>query len=270
MGSLETLEGRLLPSSAGSPLIRRNLHPAQVLRTEVLAPSTPTSHVIRLSGRLPGLSTTRAVLHFRLFASQTGGAPVFEETQRASLFDGRFSVLLGASTAGGLPTDLFRDHDSLYAGVSTDARPTGNSAPASRWSPPRILTGFHRTTGPQGRPVPGQGLTGPTAARSSGIDGTARRHRPQGHRGHRVTGPRGATGPQGQPDRRATPGHRATGPQGPPGRKGKPGHGGHRATRAEPDPGHTVTRGPPGPKGQSDRKGDRATPGHRDHKGRTG
>jgi len=64
--------------------------------------------VVRWSGTLPQASGRTITLHFSVYANQTGGAPLWTESQNVSVqADGHYSVLLGAATTQGLPPDLF-------------------------------------------------------------------------------------------------------------------------------------------------------------------
>src|SRR5262245_30952334 len=49
---------------------------------------------------------------FALYKDQREGAPLWQETQNVTVeSNGRFSVLLGAGTSGGMPTQLFAEGD---------------------------------------------------------------------------------------------------------------------------------------------------------------
>ncbi len=59
---------------------------------------------------------------FAIYEEQTGGAPLWQETQNlATGADGRFSALLGATSSTGIPPELFAGGDSRWLGVLTQA-----------------------------------------------------------------------------------------------------------------------------------------------------
>jgi hypothetical protein len=60
---------------------------------------------------------------FTLYAEQTGGAPLWSETQSVQDGpDGRYTVLLGAAKSEGLPTDLFTAEQAHWVGVSVEGQ----------------------------------------------------------------------------------------------------------------------------------------------------
>ncbi len=57
-------------------------------------------------------------LTFRLYQQQQGGSPLWSETQNVQLdIDGRYTVLLGSSTASGFPVNLFERSQAGWLGV---------------------------------------------------------------------------------------------------------------------------------------------------------
>lgn len=96
----------------------------QVLAQPSRLPSDRTAVplVVKLTGTLRGSSVplrsrTAGVL-FALYRSETGGAPLWQETQNVELdTQGRFTVLLGSATLQGLPRDLFADGEPRWIGV---------------------------------------------------------------------------------------------------------------------------------------------------------
>lgn len=74
--------------------------------------------LFRISGQLaPGGGAVQPV-HFALYEADTGGTPLWEETQSAAVdAAGRFTVLLGAASAGGLSPDLFADGRPRWLGI---------------------------------------------------------------------------------------------------------------------------------------------------------
>ena len=57
-------------------------------------------------------------INFSMYSDSTGGAPLWQEVQNVRLDQqGRYTVLLGTSTAGGIPVELFSAGESRYLGV---------------------------------------------------------------------------------------------------------------------------------------------------------
>jgi hypothetical protein len=53
-----------------------------------------------------------------IYAEQQGGAPVWQETQTVTIDDrGRYSLLLGATTSGGIPPDIFGSNEAHWLGT---------------------------------------------------------------------------------------------------------------------------------------------------------
>jgi hypothetical protein len=60
---------------------------------------------------------------FALYAEQTGGAPLWSETQNVPAgAGGHYTVLLGAAKSEGLPADLFTAEQAHWVGVSVDGQ----------------------------------------------------------------------------------------------------------------------------------------------------
>ena len=80
--------------------------------------------------------TGAAGITFALYAEQTGGAPLWSETQivQAGL-DGRYSVLLGAAKSEGLPADLFAAEQAHWVGVSVEGQAEQPIPPISPIAP---------------------------------------------------------------------------------------------------------------------------------------
>lgn len=61
---------------------------------------------------------------FSLYSTAEGGAPLWQERQAVQLLEkGEFDVLLGASSASGLPNDLFVSGEERWLGVQVGDRP---------------------------------------------------------------------------------------------------------------------------------------------------
>src|SRR5271168_4616842 len=65
--------------------------------------------VVRWNGSLAGMAGRTVELRFSLFQDQAGGLALWSETQTVKIdANGRYSVLLGATSAEGLPQGLFQ------------------------------------------------------------------------------------------------------------------------------------------------------------------
>ncbi len=105
----------VLPSLLAPPLTA----PAQTAATlsSAATPATAVPPLIPYSGQIQGLSG-RATATFLIYKDETGGEPLFAETQTAVLdSSGRYQVQLGATLASGLPTDLFATGEARWLEV---------------------------------------------------------------------------------------------------------------------------------------------------------
>jgi hypothetical protein len=86
------------------------------LSTTVVVPQ-----LIRYDGAEASRSGDTVEAVFRIYSAHEGGEPLWSETQNVTIgTDGKFSVLLGASTQGGLPQTLFASGQSGWLAVSID------------------------------------------------------------------------------------------------------------------------------------------------------
>lgn len=70
--------------------------------------AAPMLSVVRWAATLPEAAGRTVELHFALYQNQAGGLALWSETQTVQVAaDGRYSVLLGATSAEGLPQSLF-------------------------------------------------------------------------------------------------------------------------------------------------------------------
>ena len=83
--------------------------------------TTAVPNLIRYGGTLkdangaPIAATTGVT--FAIYKQQDGGAPVWMETQNVTPdASGQYSVLLGSTTATGLPSDLFSQEEQRWLG----------------------------------------------------------------------------------------------------------------------------------------------------------
>jgi hypothetical protein len=78
--------------------------------------------VLRFTGAIPG-QTGAVAVSFALYAQQTGGAPLWLETQTVTLdLNGRYTIFLGANHARGLPLALFASGEARWLGVQSDGQ----------------------------------------------------------------------------------------------------------------------------------------------------
>ena len=96
---------------------------SQVWTTPTLVP-----RLMQFDGQLPpptGQPRTGAVLlSFGLYADQTGGPPLWTESHAVRPdAEGRYSVILGSLTAGGIPADLFVANAPQWLGVDVESAP---------------------------------------------------------------------------------------------------------------------------------------------------
>ena len=84
-------------------------------------------NITRFSGTLSDLNgkplTGITGVTFSLYKDEQGGAPLWIETQNVT-FDktGRYSVVLGSTTAAGLPTDVFASGEARWLGVRAEGQ----------------------------------------------------------------------------------------------------------------------------------------------------
>jgi hypothetical protein len=82
---------------------------------------TVVPQLIRYSGVAPNRSGEVVEAVFRIYASRQGGDAIWTETQRISVgADGKYNVLLGAASEGGLPQAVFAAGQGQWLGVSIE------------------------------------------------------------------------------------------------------------------------------------------------------
>jgi hypothetical protein len=82
------------------------------------APLTSLPRLVKFSGSLPDSAGSTVTLHFALYSEQTGGDPLWSESQSVTLTEaGKYSVLLGITTDPGLPQQLFTTGSAKWLGV---------------------------------------------------------------------------------------------------------------------------------------------------------
>ncbi len=103
-----------------------------VVRLHLLSPtngdhgcSQPHPLQRNLEGRAgSGLASTTPVgVTFAIYKQQDGGAPVWQETQNVTPdASGQYNVILGSTTATGLPDDLFSQQEQRWLGVQVQGQ----------------------------------------------------------------------------------------------------------------------------------------------------
>ncbi|MGD0922633.1 MAG: hypothetical protein ABSA70_12835, partial [Terriglobia bacterium] len=92
------------------------------------APAASVPRLIKFSGELRDLAgkplTGVVDAHFAIYRAQHDAAPIWEETQTLQLDEqGRYTVLLGAMQAEGLPVELFTSGEARWLGVAAGKLP---------------------------------------------------------------------------------------------------------------------------------------------------
>ena len=115
------------------PLLSRSLLVILILTLIANGPaqqsSTSVPNLIRYGGVLKDAQGTamaaRTVgMTFLIYGQQEGGAPVWLETQNvATDAAGQYNVLLGSTTATGLPSDLFAQQEQRWLAVKAEGQP---------------------------------------------------------------------------------------------------------------------------------------------------
>ena len=101
------------------------------------APTTQTSfpRVIRIAGTLPtpvGAPSPIATITFAIYADETGGTPLWQETQTVIVdATGVYNALLGSTAPDGLPLEIFTTNDARWLNIHLE----GATAPDQ----PRML-----------------------------------------------------------------------------------------------------------------------------------
>ena len=89
---------------------------------------TTVPNLVRYEGTLRDaqsapLSSSAVGVTFAIYRQQDGGAPVWMETQSVTLdAGGNYGVLLGSTTAAGLPADLFSQQEQRWLGVQVQGQ----------------------------------------------------------------------------------------------------------------------------------------------------
>jgi hypothetical protein len=86
--------------------------------------STAVPNLINFNGTLPDALGKLTSVTFLLYKDQTGGAPLWMETQNVNAGKtGHYTVTLGSTTSAGLPEDLFASGEARWLGVQVQGQP---------------------------------------------------------------------------------------------------------------------------------------------------
>ena len=119
------------------------------LCTAVISQTT-TPRLVKFSGSIPNGQGTVGVT-FALYAQETGGTPLWLETQNVSADEkGRFTILLGAQHTDGVPVDLFSSGQANWLGVQAQGQ-AEQARVLLVWVPYALAAGDAQTLG--GKPL---------------------------------------------------------------------------------------------------------------------
>jgi hypothetical protein len=111
--------------------------------SELASPALAGENLIRWTASLPEAAGKTVQVRFDLFQNSAGGVALWSETQRVTVAaDGKYSVLLGATTPEGLPATLFAAGDARWIEaklVGGAAGADANTAPSEEKKAPRLL-----------------------------------------------------------------------------------------------------------------------------------
>jgi hypothetical protein len=132
--------------------------------------------LVRFGGTVTELNgkplTGVAGITFSLYSEQTGGAPLWMETQNVTAdANGRYTALLGATQSGGLPAELFTSEQARWVGVQVQGQPEQPRVLLVS-APYALKAGDAETIG--GLPPSAFVLAAPSAAASGSAAGTPR------------------------------------------------------------------------------------------------
>ena len=160
-------------SGACSALVLTWLACSVALLAQPQAPTGPVPRVMWVSGvfrpadRQPIAPTETVTL--AVYRDQEGGDPLFQETQNAVVRqDGRYDILLGSTTPGELPLDLFANGEPRWLGVRFHRN---GEAEQPRWQltsvPYALKSGDAATLG--GRPASDYALAAPVGSHDAQV-----------------------------------------------------------------------------------------------------
>src|SRR5580698_474019 len=89
-------------------------------RAQDVAATAPAAvpHIVQYAGTVTNATGEPVRVKFALYATQTGGEPVWSESQSVTTdAKGRYAVLLGSATEGGLPQQVFSNAEAKWLGI---------------------------------------------------------------------------------------------------------------------------------------------------------
>jgi hypothetical protein len=99
-------------------LVSLSCHAQCTNETNGCVPGVP--RFVKFNGTLKSAPAGIAAVKFVIYGDVTGGTPLWQEVQNVQLDQqGRYEVMLGANTSGGVPVDLFTSGDPRWLGVKT-------------------------------------------------------------------------------------------------------------------------------------------------------
>jgi hypothetical protein len=109
------------------PLLLVTCSAAAQTASSISAPPT-IPHVIKFSGEITNADGTPRVgvvgVRFSLYGDSKSTVPLWQEVQNVTTSDqGRYTVLLGSTTADGLPVDVFSSNEAHWLGVQVEQQP---------------------------------------------------------------------------------------------------------------------------------------------------
>ncbi len=88
-----------------------------------IATTATVPPLIKVSGTISSVNSGTVGVNFALYAEQTGGAPLWLETQNVALnANGRYTIYLGANHTNGVPMDLFASGEARWLGVQPEGQ----------------------------------------------------------------------------------------------------------------------------------------------------
>ncbi len=112
---MRVMKAFLLMAASAALAVPSLAQDAVVTSTSSGAATPVAPRLVRYTGSMPDAAGTTVAVRFSLYGGQTGGEALWSETQQVSVgTDGKYTVLLGAETAGGLPQDLFAKGDARW------------------------------------------------------------------------------------------------------------------------------------------------------------
>ena len=113
---------------AGSAIILSAQSEPAAANLSTSQPASVVPQLMKFAGRLSDLNgkplTGTVGVTFALYKDPQGGAPLWLETQNVRAdSNGRYSVMLGSTTAQGLPADVFSSGDARWLGVQPANQP---------------------------------------------------------------------------------------------------------------------------------------------------